>query len=301
MRVQISPPNPISDEIIQHQLDRITVAAISLGHHNINRRQFQAEFRDVCQKVETHINAKATPFGQVKQMFPDLDFDTFKPLSKSWQESFANNPTVPHWLRTRFAHIGRNEEDGATRLGLLLHYAIRVKHFNRCRGYSDRLEIKSRTPFSNNAVQYQGKESSVLRAPDHSLWYGSEEEAAVQLVVFETYKCDFECSQKLRLCPCCEAEVLGNMAMVYSERKRRGEAKCGLCGLLTDHKEFLFYHVDDSGDWSYVDLRVTTHQASGRVDYGDIAHFLTLIFLEAPCTGKGLPDDMLLFVGQEKP
>lgn len=98
MRVQLSPPNPISDEIIQHQLDRITVAAISLGHHNINRRQFQAEFRDVCQKVETHINAKATPFGQVKQMFPDLDFDTFKPLSKSWQESFANDPTVPHWL-----------------------------------------------------------------------------------------------------------------------------------------------------------------------------------------------------------
>lgn len=168
---------------------------------------------------------------------------------------------------TRFTHIGRNEEDGATRLGLLLHYAIRVKHFNSFRGYSDRLEIKSRTPFSDNAVQYQGKESSVLRAPDHSLWYGSEEEAAVQLVVLETDKCDFECSQKLRLCPCCEAEVLGNMgeycpggpwkictsadisiAMVYSERKRRGEAKCGLYGLLTDHKEFLFYHVNDDGD-----------------------------------------------------
>jgi hypothetical protein len=161
-------------------------------------------------------------------MFPNLDFE-FRPFAQSWQVSFANDPTVSYWLSKishvvpilqgtmiqlhranfiagiRLAHLGSSAESEATHLQRLLHYVTRVKHFNKCRGYSDRLEIKSRALSADNAVQYQGKKSALLRVPNHNFWYGRQEETAFQLVVFESNKCGFESSQKLRLCPCREA------------------------------------------------------------------------------------------------
>lgn len=45
----------------------------------------------------------------------------------------------------------------------------------------------------------------------------------------------------------CNSADIYLLAMVYSERKRLGKAKCGVYSLLTDCKEFLFYRIDDDG------------------------------------------------------
>ncbi|KAJ5591231.1 hypothetical protein N7450_005203 [Penicillium hetheringtonii] len=286
MYTKFSPtPNATSEEFVQRQLDRVLVAALYLEHNQITREQFQEELSDVCSRVEAQkshaLQEHTLYFDQVMKVFPDLHF-RFKPFSKLWEESSTSFP-IPGWFKNGIGRLGTGSEDKGTRLRDLLDYVtVRLDYFNSRKGHSHELDIKSRMSFSYNTVEYQGKHSSLFSVPDYSLWHGSENEAAVQLVVFETNNSPLGCRSQVKVCPCCEAQIIATMAMVYSERKNRGEAKCAVYGLSTDCERFAFYHVDDYGYWSYLDLKAASD--GDVVDYEDIANLLAFIFYEISCS-----------------
>lgn len=94
---------------------------------------------------------------------------------------------------------------------------VRLDYFNRVDGRPHGIEIKSRIPFSYSTVEFQGNRTSLGSVPDYSLWYGSEERDAVQLVVFETRTNALGCGARVKVCPSCEAQVMATMGECWME------------------------------------------------------------------------------------
>ncbi|KAJ6166756.1 hypothetical protein N7470_002203 [Penicillium chermesinum] len=106
------------------------------------------------------------------------------------------------------------------------------------------LRLETDVEFIHGGVQSKRKEYSIYGVPYYTLWYGSEQDLGIYLIIVHTNKPAFFES----------SEIHTYMGMVHAARRRRGEWNCRVYGLAANSQDFWFYHVDNGGE-----VRISSH------------------------------------------